>query len=687
MAAEPSTAIERALQKTQDQLTCGICLELYQQPKLLRCAHVYCEQCLQRIVRGGKEGETIPCPHCRKDTTIPIAGVQGLQGAFYLNGLFEILETLRKNSNVSDHCPKHPQNEVAFYCDQCEQIMCTRCFLPDHQNHKSQVVSDAYDKLEGVIADSFHQMKEQVAELNRAVESVCIRQTAVREQKTAVVTEIRTDMAHLRKAIDTRETELVSQAEQLAQQKLETLEAERNGFEMQLLNLRTSRDLVEGIKSSCSRGEIINMKSPLLKQMSDVIGSFKPKSLVLTEQADMGFTRSLHKLTKDCKRFGKVYCNPPCPEMCQASGEGTKLAMRGQTAAITVEAFDGEGKSCFGHEDSFRCKLVVSNGSSQIRATVKRKDQNIYDISYQPEVTGEHKLNIVVEGQTIPNSPFTVTVLPNFTATAKIIRGFNGPHSIAIGEKDVVVAECIGQRVAILSDQGGRMSFGPQGTGPGQFTNPKGIAIDRRGNILVTDSGSHCIHWFTSTGIRLLTVGEKRSGPLQFKHPVSIKVNPLTQQVYVVEYGNNRIQILDQDLTHSKHFGKEGSGREEFNHPYDLSTDSDGNVYVADGDNHRIQVFTANGVYLRHFGRKGEGEGELDQPNTIAVDNKHNWVYVGEWGNNRISIFSTNGEFIRSFGKQGKGNGQFKDFFLLAVGKSGTLYVSDTNNCRIQIFN
>ena len=78
--------------------------------------------------------------------------------------------------------------------------------------------------------------------------------------------------------------------------------------------------------------------------------------------------------------------------------------------------------------------------------------------------------------------------------------------------------------------------------------------------------------------------------------------------MYVADTDNNRFQVLNSDLTYSSSFGSKGSNNGEFNHPYDISTDSAGNVYVIDCSNHRIQVFSSDGQYLRQFGRRGKGE-------------------------------------------------------------------------------
>ena len=676
MAAKPSTAAEKALRKIQDQVTCGICLEPYKQPKLLKCFHVFCEQCLQTLVR--REGKSLPCPDCRKVTQLPPSGVPGLQGAFFHNTIVDIYDSFKISSNS---CPKHPGKEADFYCETCSHLLCSFCLVPAHRSHQYDLLANIFAKQEKVIVDSLKPVEEQIAALERAVESVDTRCAAVVEQKTAVVAKIHTAMAALRQVLDARETELVGQTEQTAQQKLKTLAAQRDGFELQLGQLRSCHDFVEESRRTCRQGEILGMKGPLVKQINDLTGSFKPEALGLAEQADMRFAHSLPELVKTCQQFGKVYCHPVCPKKCRASGKGIKVATRGQMVTVSVEALDREGETYLKPVDSLRCELVASYGSSRVRGTVNRGDQNIYKISYQPQVTGEHQLHLLIGEHPILNSPFTVTVLPNLTAPANIIGDLNLPWGIAVREGGkVVVAECGGNCISVVS--GKKLSDTSHFS---QFNRPEGVAIDAGGKIIVADSQNHRIQQLSSTGKHRRTVGTRGSRPLRFQFPLGIAVHPQTHKVYVADYGNHRIQVLNSDLTYSSSFGRKGSNNGEFNGPCDLSTDSDGNVYVADRVNHRIQVFTADGVYLRQFVKEGEGEGELKQPVSIAIDS-HNVVYVGELGNNRVSVFSTDGEFIKSFGRPGKGPVQFNSPWGLAVDKKGTVYVCDTDNDRIQIF-
>ena len=469
MAVKPSTAAEEAVRKMQEQVTCAICLEVYKQPKMLQCFHVYCEQCLQGLVH---EGDGLLCPQCRKVTPLPVGGVSDLQEPFH-----DIQDALKKVSSekckickkrdavgfcricgfvcafcdefhqywddLKHHeiidldtftgdvttlllppkktlfCWRHPKEKADIYCETCEELICQDCIVHVHHDHQYDLVTESFAKQEKEIVDSLKPVKEQIVMLESAIKLVHTQCAAVVEQKTAVVAEIHAVMAHLRQVLEVRETELVSQAEQTAQQKLKRT-VQQNVFELQLGQLKSCHDFVEKSRHICSQGEILGMKSLLVKEINELTASFKPATLVLAEHADMRFTHRLSELVETCQQFGKVYCHPVCPEKCQASGKGIQTALREQTAILSVEAFDKEGEAYLWPVESLMCELVASDGSNQVRGTVKRRNGNRYDISYQPRATGEHQLHILIEEQPILNSPFTVTVLPNLTAPAGV---------------------------------------------------------------------------------------------------------------------------------------------------------------------------------------------------------------------------------------------------------------------------
>jgi DNA-binding beta-propeller fold protein YncE len=83
------------------------------------------------------------------------------------------------------------------------------------------------------------------------------------------------------------------------------------------------------------------------------------------------------------------------------------------------------------------------------------------------------------------------------------------------------------------------------------------------------------------------------------------------------------------------------------------------------------------------------GQGETPDafwgPRGIAVDYKGQ-VYVADTGNKRIVIFDSNGNFITQFGSAGLDPGQFDEPVGVAVAPNGLVYVTDTWNRRVQAF-
>ena len=94
MATTPPTVSEQALRKLEDQLTCGICLDSYTEPKLLQCFHVFCKQCLERlfVVRDCQRLYASP-PQLPSSTLLPpgILMLTGLAEDGHWRQIFEVL--------------------------------------------------------------------------------------------------------------------------------------------------------------------------------------------------------------------------------------------------------------------------------------------------------------------------------------------------------------------------------------------------------------------------------------------------------------------------------------------------------------------------------------------------------------------------------------------------------------------
>jgi DNA-binding beta-propeller fold protein YncE len=374
------------------------------------------------------------------------------------------------------------------------------------------------------------------------------------------------------------------------------------------------------------------------------------------------------------------------PEKCSATGEGLETAVVGETSTVTVHAVSWKDCPCLEPIQSLECELESMLTGSRVRGVVEEKGRGQYEISYQPVTKGRCQLCVRVEGVNIQGSPFDVRVVAPMEFPIAPIQTFGDiptPSGVAFNRRGEMVVSCgLDHRVSIYSLSGEKLrSFGIRGSGPGQFSSCRGVAVDNLDNILVADELIHRIQKFTSDGTFLASVGTKGVKPLQFRQPRDIAFNTHNKKVYVVDNLNNRIQVLNSDLTISSIIGGGQSTKNRLlYYPNGVAFDSTGNVYVADSANHRIQVFTTDMKFLRTFGCHGKGNGELDWPQSVAVDFR-GMVFVGELYNSRVSVFTTEGRFVTSFGGSGKKLGAPAS---LTVDDCGVLYVCD--NHRIQIF-
>ena len=129
-------------------------------------------------------------------------------------------------------------------------------------------------------------------------------------------------------------------------------------------------------------------------------------------------------------------------------------------------------------------------------------------------------------------------------------------------------------------------TWGSSGTGDGQFMFPHSLAIDRYGNIYVTDTGNNRVQKFSSSGSFITKWGEEGSADGQFSQLHDIAIHPNSKFIYTVELDNHRVQKFFPNGTFISKFGYEKTGGDaEKRNPHQLYVDSSGNIYLSDRRN------------------------------------------------------------------------------------------------------
>ena len=168
---------------------------------------------------------------------------------------------------------------------------------------------------------------------------------------------------------------------------------------------------------------------------------------------------------------------------------------------------------------------------------------------------------------------------------------------------------------------------------------------------------------------------------------VSAVATDSSGEVYVFQRGEDAdpIVVFDQDGRHLRSWGRDL----DFGNEHGLRVDRGDNVWITDNGHHQVMKFSREGELLLTLGVRGEpGEDKehFYRPADIAFGPDDS-VYVADgYGNARVVKLSKEGEYITAWGRHGAGESEFNIVHSVAVDSQGTVYVSDRENNRIQIF-
>lgn len=202
------------------------------------------------------------------------------------------------------------------------------------------------------------------------------------------------------------------------------------------------------------------------------------------------------------------------------------------------------------------------------------------------------------------------------------------------------------------------------------FDYPVGIGIDEEeGRVFVSD-------WGNGRVLVLDRAGQFLQELRGLKRPAGIAVDPKRGKLFVAEQKANQVVVFD--LKTLKPLGNLKVKGKPLLEPRGVWVSENGTVYVADTGQSRIVAFGENGEELFSFGREGMGDSEFYQPRGVALDPSGN-LWVVDTLHHCVKVFDTGRKYLFRFG-EGLNQPRYVTFF------ENLAFLSDYRNHRILVY-
>ena len=217
-----------------------------------------------------------------------------------------------------------------------------------------------------------------------------------------------------------------------------------------------------------------------------------------------------------------------------------------------------------------------------------------------------------------------------------------------------------------------------------QLLTPYGVAVDSKGRLYVADTKVGAVFVFNTENDDLELI--KHGTHARFGEIFGLAIDD-----------NDDLFVSDGQLHHvlvfnAKHELQTSFGDDDMQDPNGIAIDKENRfLYVADTGLDQVLVYDADSHrLLRRIGTTGKNHtltdpGNFSKPTNVAVDNDGN-LYVSDTWNDRIEVFDADGVFIRTWGKNGDGPGEFARPKGIAIDCDGHVWVADAMLNRIQVF-
>ncbi|XP_013407932.1 tripartite motif-containing protein 3-like [Lingula anatina] len=601
----------QAVAFTDNLLTCSICLGEYEDPRVLPCYHTFCYGCIsEHATRTTNQDGTFQCPLCREKINFPRDGLVKLKKDFRVHTTKELLSQKRqqevsspsKETDVNSvnqviiSCEKHPNNELKYYCEDDDTIICCECIITEHSGHRissvEQVAKCNRDKIKVALVKTMKTLNRFKNKFTMGT----VRESRDSQIRTVTIKDIKDQAQRMRKLIDQREETLISEVNSAYDVRKKQNEANKNILELHHAFIQSTCDFAQKLIDNGTDSDIMAHAKSLTERLAAKEKTPVPTSDILAqisylpgEISAAGLEAMLGQVT--------VQSQPPLAER--------RTPPRNRARAPPLPDF---AKLRCMH--SFNTGLRGASKNLSMYPTyglaIDELQVFVVDILHDRIKMYTHlgKLNFDIDIR----RPFDLTVsqTDHLYITSK-------------GEKSVLVYTTRGQQVTTM--------------GQGKLEDPRGITLNREGHVMVCDGKKKSILVFHADGRQLLD-----TIPLSMcRNPTYITVNSVNDNIVISDVDQHCVHVLSPTGAQLCQYGStEGSGNGQLARPCGVCTDRYGHILIADCNNHRIVALSPRGQLIRYIVTENDG---LESPKALTIDHVGRLVVEEAGGNVKTFIY------------------------------------------------
>ncbi|XP_054721914.1 LOW QUALITY PROTEIN: brain tumor protein-like [Uloborus diversus] len=672
--------------------SCHLCRSKLDQPRVLSCLHVFCEECLKkRLSKNGFVQNSLECPDCGQETKLSAKGVPGLPLDYIACNRID-LKAMEKTQIVCTSCKaketavarctecatflcpncvtahqfmrcfeshkvlsfdelkgggenfttihkpvtcaSHPDEVMKYYCHTCHAPICNECMIIDHKQpeHCYEKAVDAEPKQREELKNLIEESKSKVQFCEEATTMLDTHLSDLQMQHDSA-------KSHIEETFHTYKEILEKQQEHV----LKELDSIHSSQELQIMDtFHNVEKISEKIDDACKFAErLLNHGNTLeILSLIHVVGTQLLSLINNTPKLDISvgitFETDEKKFEAGVKEtFGHVK-NPETPPKKEDSPVSQKASPMHSSSSFESDAFSlSTGVITPDNplptlDVDLANNIVAQYNLAQLAGMAERSISQNSSTATPPPINFADLLIPTTESEV---TAAQLNAINNLTALAKM-------GSISLSNSQPALN---GQLVSGLNMHSNTLPSSP----------PPGNQVMR---VISTPSPIEGLESLLGSNSR---VGSPLNGPVMnggslLPHGVHSPpilppsaLSPMSSQTYNPTPRSSSVKLSTMQIRCK--FGQLGPGKSQFSSPHGFCLGLDEEIIVADTNNHRIQVFEKTGDFKYQFGVAGKEEGQLWYPRKVAVIRSSGKFVVCDRGSerSRMQIFTKTGHFLK----------------------------------------